>query len=140
MAKRKNKRSSERLSAPEIVAIIDAVSKVFVTFITVGGYVWIAYFIGRAIEPLAGEFTSAKFDISANMSTNGSIFCPTSYVIVGMMIVTFLGLRTAGRERRLRHINTEELSSRIQFLETQLDPGRTSSKLTSYGETREEDK
>lgn len=140
MAKRKNKRSSEGLSTSEIIAITNAISKVIITLITISGYVAIAYFLKEAIEPLAGKLTIADFDVTTDMGTNGSIFCPTTFVLILAVIFGGIGIRTASRERALRHKNTEELSSRIQFLETQLDANRTSSELTTHGETREEDK
>jgi hypothetical protein len=44
------------------------------------------------------------------------------------------------KQRKLRRDVVERLSSRVPFLEKQLDPGRTSSKLTDRGDTNPEDR
>lgn len=138
MARRRNKHQS--LNPSETVAIADAIAKSLNSLFQYGGYALVAYFIAGAIESLAGQLTIADFKIDAEILKNGSIFCPSTYALVFMAILMFIGLRTATRERNLRHANTVEFSQRIEYLEKFIDPKRTSSKLTPHGETRDEDK
>lgn len=50
------------------------------------------------------------------------------------------GIGYGVRQRKLRRDNIEKLSERVQHLERERDPGRSSSRLTRRGETRPEDR
>lgn len=96
-----------------------------------GGLVAICYFGFRSIEVLAGKVTSSNILISimTNLKANqyfGLLFGGGS-IIYGL------------RQRKLRKDTVERLQARIKVLEKGIDNKRSSSKLTTRGETRPED-
>jgi hypothetical protein len=108
-----------------------------ITLIKITGFVLIAFAIRDSIATLAGKQTNAAFSFQAFASyigTQTSIAEWAEYaVIVGLLIWGSL-------ERKLRKDTIQRLHGRIQSLEKAVDPGRSSSRLTSRGDTREGDK
>ena len=96
------------------------------------GIVLISYFVFRTVDALAGQTTVANFDI--DMFRNLSPGQIVAAIWAGA--ATVFGLA----ERNLRRRTIERLQARITDLEGQIDAKRTSSQLTTRGETRPEDK
>lgn len=114
-------------------------SKVAEGWITIGQSVvrWAAIvFIIRyaylAIVALAGKQTDADIGVNFLADINVAVALAWSVAAAG----TVYGLR----QNKLRKDTVERLQQRIQSLEQQVDPKRTSSRLTQRGETRPEDR
>ena len=89
------------------------------------------YFIhtaGKTLQAFAGRssFASLLIDVASHLNLTVTI----SVSLTGA--ATALWLTELGRNRKTR----ERLSQRILKLEKRIDPGRSSSKLTSLGTTR----
>ena len=111
---------------------MDSVTTVVQSLIRFGGVALPFYFMYRVAEVLAGKSTAA--DIGVKMVGSLTI---TETVGYGLGLAgTLYGLR----ERKLRQDKTEYLQERIQKLEKQMDPNRSTSRLTSRGTTNPEDK
>jgi hypothetical protein len=111
---------------------VDSLTTVVLTAIRFGGVVLPFYFLYLTVAVLAGKSTSANIGIK--MLTSLTMTETVGY-----------GLGTAGvvyglRERKLRRDKTEYLQERITKLERQLDPERSSSRLTTRGTTHPRDK
>ena len=112
----------------------ESIASVLNTLIRWTGLVLIAFFAYRSIDVLAGETTGADIGISVGLLASVPVSQAVAWILgAGGMAFGLL-------ERRLRKNTIERLQSRIKSLETQADPGRTSSLLTPRGETRQEDK
>lgn len=97
-----------------------------------GAIVWVAYFVRDMVASLAGQTTVADIVVKVVATASRS-------QLVAWLIA--LGALSWGwLEMKLRRKNIKVMSGRIRELESQLDPGRSSSKLTTTGETRKEDK
>jgi len=92
-----------------------------------GGLVAISYFIYLSIDSLAGETTAA--DIGIGLLADIKLSDAAAWVFGGSG--TVYGLR----QRTLRRSTIERLQARIKELEKAIDPKRTSSGLTTRGET-----
>lgn len=95
------------------------------TAIRTAGWVAAVYFLQFTVEPLAGHETL----VSLKLALLGDLkFAAT---------ITLAGATTAWAvvERILRQRKTEYFQGRIKELESKVDPGRTSSKLTPKGKT-----
>jgi hypothetical protein len=97
-----------------------------------GFYLGLAYIGFRAVEVLAGKSTSASFIFNALFSDGND------YGLPWVLSVVFLVWGIAQRRERLR--KTEYFQNRIQKLEKMLDPDRTSSGLSTTGETHPGDR
>ena len=106
---------------------IDLLSQLILVGIPWGALVFIVYWVTGALAEFSGKTTLAQLGIS--------FFGTTIAYIVGIGGIGF-GLI----EKRLRRNTIERLQGRIQQLEEVRDPKRTSSKLTTRGTTRPEDK
>ena len=89
------------------------------------------YFLTQGITTLAGRQTNVIVDIAFSVLADFKF----------MLTMTLAGTATAWAiaERRLRHRKTEYLQNRIQKLEKHIDPHRSTSGLTSRGETNPKD-
>lgn len=96
-----------------------------------GALVWISYLASSAIIALAGKHTFA--DIGVSILGNFTLSEGTAYVFGG------LGVSYGLLQRRIRRDTVERITSRIQELERQIHPERTSSDLSPRGTTRPED-
>lgn len=92
----------------------------------------VAYFIWRSVESLAGSETTLLVRASLNLLTSVSFAVPTA------LAVAFGGWGIG--ERKLRQRTVRQLQQHITKLETQIDPNRTSSGLTTEGKTHPRDR
>lgn len=93
---------------------------------------WFAYL---SIQALAGKSTLAAFGLYlvADLKVN-KIFSHLAMFAFGIGGTSFGYL-----QRRLKQKNIERMSHKLEQYELQLDPNRTSSRLTRSGLTRPED-
>lgn len=110
---------------------LDIIGNVVQTFIRVGGWVSVFYFVYEMVFKLAGKFTFA--DIGIRFLGDIRMSEALAYALA-----TGAG-GWALLERKLKGDTIERLSGQVEALEKRLDPGRTSSRLTPRGTTRPED-
>lgn len=133
MATRKSKSQLEaELKVLRQSKVSEGVVQVLSSFIRWGGIVLIVRYGYLGIEALAGKSTLADIGIDFLTDINVSVAIAWSVGVGGAIY----GLR----QRTLRKDTVERLVGRIQEFESSLDPSRTSSKLTTRGDTRPEDK
>lgn len=96
-----------------------------------GGIALVAFFTYRSVDCLAGKVTSSNILFS---------------VLTDLKANQYFGLLFGGggiyygyKQKKLRKDTVERLQSRIQVFEKYIDDRRSSSKLTSKGNTRPED-
>jgi hypothetical protein len=94
--------------------------------------VGIVYLLGHAVETLAGKETEAN--IFVNLLGKLEISFVLSWIVGGA------GLAYGLSQKKLRKSTVERLQKRIKELEADIDPTRTSSKLTPSGDTNPEDR
>jgi hypothetical protein len=96
-----------------------------------GGFVWMSYFAYLSLVALAGQttFTSIVVDVLGGVKTSTSLGW---FVGIAGAVYGFI-------QRSLRKDVVERLSGRIKQLEQEIDPRRSSSRLTVRGDTRPED-
>lgn len=104
------------------------------TFIRYGAVVLCVYIVYRMTSDLAGKTTLADIGLSLKMFGGLSITDTVSFAL------GVAGTVYGYKERRLRQSKTQYLQDRIQKLEKQLDPKRTSSRLTARGTTNPQDR
>ena len=92
----------------------------------------IAYYAHSSIQSLAGHATFA--DIGIKFLADFRISEVVSYAVGAG------GVRYGARMGKLKKDAIDRMAGRIKELETKMDPGRSSSRLTPRGETRSEDK
>ena len=90
------------------------------------------WFTGRSLAHLAGERTNIVVD--AALSLVGSLNMVLGVSLTGAVAAW------AAFERWLRHRKVARLQARVEELEKQHDPNRTSSMLTPQGKTNPQDK
>lgn len=117
-----------------IFARADAIASVLNNLIKWGGLAVIFYWIFRSIEVLAGNRTVADIGLGLNFFAQISV----SHLLAWILAVGGVGFGLL--ERNLRRSTIERLQARITALETGVDPGRTTSRLTPRGETNPEDR
>ena len=101
-------------------------TKVVIALIQYGALAYIFYCLSDAVKVLAGQNTMASFDAPFMNGVLGAIFGGG-------------GILYGNKQNKLRKNTVENLQRRIQSLETQLDPNRSTSGLTGRGETHSED-
>jgi hypothetical protein len=104
---------------------------VFNNMIRWGAIVLIVRYGYLSLEALAGKSTLA--DVAINFLTNVNVSVTLAWT------AGVFGVLYGVKQRKLRKDTIQRLQSRIQALESQLDPKRTTSNLTSRGDTRPED-
>ena len=92
----------------------------------------VAYFIWKCVESLAGAETTLLVRASLRM------FATVSFVGSAVLAGAFGGW--GWKERKLRQNTVRQLQGHITRLETQIDPNRTSSGLTTEGKTHPRDR
>lgn len=124
----------EKELAPLVVKalVIEARHRSLSGLIKWGALCFIFYHIAQVLITFAGKETQANIVIDLL----GRAFW--GYPI--MTVFGIFGIIYGFWQRKLRKDAVEMLSKHIQFLETELDPNRSSGKLTPRGDTREEDK
>ncbi len=111
--------------------IIDSATALCQSTIRFGAFVVVSYFVYHAVLALAGKATFA--DIGVRVL--GDIRISETFAWGAGATGVFYGLR----QRKLRRDKTDYLQGRIRKLETDLDPGRSSSRLTTRGTTNPRD-
>ncbi len=99
--------------------------------ITWFGIGWCVREISLAFIAYAGRTSTAS--LSFQVLANLSVVWTLSLSVSGLSVTLYL------RERRMHRATRDRLTDRTGELERMLDPGRTSSLLTSEGLTRKED-
>jgi hypothetical protein len=94
--------------------------------------------IGYCVHEIAAAFAAyagktSYANLAFNFASSISVVWSVTITVSGLSIHLYL------RERKLHRATRERLTARITTLEKQIDPGRTSSLLTSKGLTRKED-
>lgn len=158
--RRKNKTGEDHKTLRFHVAG-DAVAKVLVTLIKYGVYAFIAYQTAHAsidvAHEWAGKTTLAKVDVDVHgkleakgtgalegqigSDTGSSDILLTPYsldpwVVAGALIIALMGLSYGKRQGKLRKDVVEQMHQYQLRYEESLDPKRSSSKLTTRGDTR----
>lgn len=109
----------------------EGIVSVFNNLIRWGGVVAISYFTYLSITALAGEQTAA--DIGIKFLADVRVSEALAWVLGGS------GVAYGLRQRKLRRDTVERITARVERFEKELDPSRSSSELTTRGETRPED-
>ena len=122
----------EDLAFRRFVKRWDSVATIVQSLFRYGAVVLPFYFMFKVAEVLAGKATLA--DIALKLIGSLSITSTVGYAVG--VVGTIYGLR----ERKLRRDKTEYLQERIQKLEKQWDPKRSTSRLTTRGTTNPLDK
>lgn len=122
------KRSDAELRYAFWVRVVDTVGATIQTAVPWVCMVAMAGFFYLAIYSLSGRHTFA--DIGIAVLSDVKISCALAYTFgVG-------GILFGLKYKSLKADNVERTGNRIAELEKELDPGRSSSRLTSRGETR----
>lgn len=134
-AKKTTARNNEaQIALGNTQIIAGAIERVLVQAIKWGAIVACFYVAGAAIEDLAGKVTRA--DLSAMLSWPSG----PHWAIVGLALVFGFGGALYGwRQERLRRDTIERLHWYQKAYEESIDSERSSSRLTTRGETRQED-
>jgi hypothetical protein len=112
--------------------VVESVAAVVQTGIKWGALFGIFYWLFRSVEVLAGQHTLAQIGVGFWADVR------ISEALAWLLAVLFGGYGIG--QRKLRKDTIERLSARVKELETQIDPGRTSSRLTSRGDTHPGDR
>lgn len=132
MAKQKSEvevEAEKRLSAQGHLAL--AITNTINTFFRYGALCFMTWCGYLSISALAGHHTFADIGIRllGNVSVNNGI----AYLFGGG------GIAYGVAQHRLKGSTVKALQGRIHHLETSIDPQRSSSQLTTQGETNPED-
>ena len=102
------------------------------TVVQWGSAVLVAYFLYRSVSSLSGRYTFAQIGVS---------FLGDMRISEGLAYLFGAGGVVYGVKRhRLHGDNVQRMAGRLAELEKQIDPKRSSSRLTPRGKTRPEDK
>lgn len=103
------------------------------------GWAWIGFL---AIDSLAGKITYANISIQGSIqeACDQAISYTGAWILLLAIIVGIFGMVYGRRQASLRKSTVERLTAQITILEKIVDPGRSSSQLTTRGETAERDK
>lgn len=110
---------------------IEQIASVFNNLIKWGGVVLIFYYLSHCIDSLAGKSTISNIAISL-----------VTDLKINQYLAYALGVGGTGyglAQRTLRRKTIQRLQGNIVSMEKSIDPGRSSSNLTSDGCTRSED-
>jgi len=124
--------------------LFDNIASVINNFIKYGGLTLMAFYVYKSIAILAGKETNADINIAAvlytsNTANETSLNWWSIFGIIGFLVGA-LGALIGFNERRMRQNYIKYRPERYEYLEKKLDPDRSSSQLTSKGDTRPEDK
>jgi hypothetical protein len=124
--------NKQDISFKRFAKVVDSLTTITHTLIRYGGVVLPFYFMYLAANVLAGKSTTA--DIGIKMLGSLTITETVGYAVGAA------GALYGLNERKLRRDKTEYLQDRIQKLEKQMDPKRSTSRLTTRGTTNPVDK
>ena len=110
----------------------EGIVQVVTSAIRWGAIVLIVRYGYLSIEALSGQQTLA--DIGVNFLTHIKVSVAVAWSVAAG------GVLYGMKQRKLRRDTVERLQKRNQELESRIDPNRSSSELTSRGDTRPEDK
>lgn len=100
-----------------------------------GGIGWLGYCAWQAVASLAGQQTDASIAIMIDF------FSRSHGIVTGAALV--FGIAGVGYgyvQRSQRRRTVESMQHHVRELEVQIDPSRTSSGLTTRGDTNPEDR
>lgn len=126
------KRSEIELRYAYRVRVVDTIGAIIQTAIPWLAAAAMSWFVYRSIDALAGKQTLA--DVGIKVLADIKISEAIAYLFGGG------GVLYGYKCKRLKADNVERMAGRIAELEKQLDPGRSSSRLTPRGETRPGDR
>ena len=115
------KRSKEQLEHDLESQRIDNRSDIIHHAITVGGVVAAFYFLNEMVQSIAGKATFAEIGVE--------IFGKEGVSTLLAWFLTAVGVGYGELQRRLRVRVTRRLGDRIETLELEIDPDRSSSRL-----------
>lgn len=130
-----NKTKADLVAENRVLRRIDSANgwaSVLRTAIKWGGMVGVARYAWLAVDSLAGQSTVA--DIGLKFLAEVGVSDVLAWLLAGGAVV--FGLV----QKKLRGDTIQRLSGRIQQLEQQIDPRRTSSHLTVRGQTNPVDR
>lgn len=125
---------ADQQGVARIVSLIESGASVLNNLIRFGFAFLIVRELYKIVTVLAGENTFADIGISIEVLGEA----PVSHGIAWALAA--LGVGYGLRQAKLRRDTVERLQGRIQSLETELDPNRTTSGITPRGTTRPEDR
>jgi len=137
-SKKNNDIEQSRLSLYKFDAIYETIKQA----IDAVKWMFIAYYVYKSIQALAGKITFADLNVDATINQDAA-GVPLSYmlcIVIFALLVAVLGILYGRRESKLRKDTVERLTSQITTLQKMIDGNRTSSMLTTRGETSEQDK
>lgn len=114
------------------VYLTDRALDAFKHLVTCIAFIVIAYFVTDASKVLAGQETIAEFVLA--------VLLPVNFRAWSCYAVILIALGFGFWQQRLRKRAIAEMAGRIVYLEGEADPKRSSSQLTSTGDTRPEDR
>lgn len=105
-------------------------------------WVLIAYFTYSSIDAIAGKMTITDITVDAAFNSKECNSYTVYYVfaILVSILVAWFGIFYGRRESKLRKDTVEKMAFEIKTLQKIIDSGRTSSLLTSRGETSARDR
>jgi hypothetical protein len=112
--------------------IVDMIGSIFHVVVPWAGAALVALFFYKAVASLAGQYTFAQVGLS--FLGDFKISDAVAYLFGGG------GVAYGLNRKKLQGDNLERTAKRIAELEKQIDPKRSSSRLTPRGLTRPEDK
>jgi hypothetical protein len=107
--------------------LLDSITRIAIASIKAIVILGVAICFYRATSVLAGKYTFAQI----GMSFLGDLKLTDG----AALLVSGGSIGWGAIERKLKKDNIERLTARIKQLELQIDPNRTSSKLTKRGDT-----
>lgn len=104
-------------------------------------YIFFAFSIGMgylAIDSLAGQVTVADIKVLGKVAVGDA--GPSWGVVLASILFGVSGVLLARKERNLRKDTVERMHKYQELWEKSIDPKRSTSAITSRGDTRPEDK
>lgn len=110
--------------------------------ITYGTWIWLAHYTYLIVDSLAGKLTYADISIQGSIqeACDQALSRTGAGIVLIAVFIGIIGIVYGHRQASLRKSTVERLTAQITILEKIVDPGRSSSQLTTRGETSEGDK
>lgn len=131
-SRRKDEEQTRRIKIVQGFALVGGLGNSLLKY---GSISSVAYYAFRTIKELAGKNTFAELTFNSAINWIANDYMASALGLV----FGFSGIYYGVREARLRKDAIERLSVYQERYERELDPKRSSSKLTTRGETRPED-
>lgn len=148
------KYSKWQYKTDKMTRVTESATKIITASVWSIACVAIFYFIYRSIEKLAGKDTFADINVDWSVVTKAEVIAeiikksvgcgdlnPFLYwSILAMSLLILIGSLFYGAgQRKLRKDNISRLEGHIKFLESKIDPQRSTSSLRNDGETNPRD-